>query len=90
MYVECNKYVYQNIEDYPFIIRFKTRYATTCIKQYSFNIEDYPFIIRFKTYSMSFLKEYSTNSHNIEDYPFIIRFKTVVGTDENGQLDTVY
>ena len=36
------------IEDYPFIIRFKTVVAYNLFKDI-LHIEDYPFIIRFKT-----------------------------------------
>ncbi len=39
-----------NIEDYPFIIRFKTQRMEIYFKDdMSEDIEDYPFIIRFKT-----------------------------------------
>ena len=38
------------IEDYPFIIRFKTpTIIRPLINVMKVNIEDYPFIIRFKT-----------------------------------------
>ena len=37
------------IEDYPFIIRFKTWGHDATPQQRDFCIEDYPFIIRFKT-----------------------------------------
>ena len=37
------------IEDYPFIIRFKTTKKLTVSLEKVEHIEDYPFIIRFKT-----------------------------------------
>ena len=40
------------IEDYPFIIRFKTHLPTSR-HNIHYNIEDYPFIIRFKTQTNS-------------------------------------
>ena len=38
-----------HIEDYPFIIRFKTKLTESNEYLYNKYIEDYPFIIRFKT-----------------------------------------
>ena len=64
------------IEDYPFIIRFKTT-ITKFSKYFIASIEDYPFIIRFKT-NVEVLTELP--SACIEDYPFIIRFKTLKQT----------
>ena len=63
------------IEDYPFIIRFKTDVTVEGDETPAINvdIEDYPFIIRFKTLPMN---KASLLSYDIEDYPFIIRFKT--------------
>ena len=46
MYINFHPY----IEDYPFIIRFKTLNIIS-LKLLNKNIEDYPFIIRFKTVS---------------------------------------
>ena len=40
--------IFYYIEDYPFIIRFKTLKAVSHLFLH-LNIEDYPFIIRFKT-----------------------------------------
>ena len=63
-----------NIEDYPFIIRFKTLGSSTSPSN-TYYIEDYPFIIRFKTSCYITSIEFCFD-FNIEDYPFIIRFKT--------------
>ena len=64
-----------SIEDYPFIIRFKTSWATPPkTPKLLISIEDYPFIIRFKTI---IIHSFSFKFNSIEDYPFIIRFKTV-------------
>ena len=41
--------VQPDIEDYPFIIRFKTISALSKVPDSNLYIEDYPFIIRFKT-----------------------------------------
>ena len=41
--------ILDNIEDYPFIIRFKTLYRYQMQMRTLQDIEDYPFIIRFKT-----------------------------------------
>ena len=62
------------IEDYPFIIRFKTKdNGDDCAYAVLLSIEDYPFIIRFKTSRASIVSSWFLS---IEDYPFIIRFKT--------------
>ena len=64
----------KDIEDYPFIIRFKTKIEVFSVEiKYTYNIEDYPFIIRFKTVINHFIH---LLLFHIEDYPFIIRFKT--------------
>ena len=39
----------KGIEDYPFIIRFKTYFIGAGPGDPELSIEDYPFIIRFKT-----------------------------------------
>ena len=64
--------MYDSIEGYPFIIRFKTQ-----LLNFSYfpplSIEGYPFIIRFKTLILCI---YPPLVISIEGYPFIIRFKT--------------
>ena len=62
-----------SIEDYPFIIRFKTWICNRSLYR-KVCIEDYPFIIRFKTEGKRLDTEWF--DFGIEDYPFIIRFKT--------------
>ena len=56
-------YTLTNIEDYPFIIRFKTETPSLSFLT-PIDIEDYPFIIRFKT-SIKDIDSYVTTAFKI-------------------------